>query len=162
MTHKELVKIAERWLLTAKGCAFSFAEFEFGTANGEWPDAFGFRSTLDTVLVECKATRADFLSDKKKRFRRNPHMGMGKYRFYMCPKGLIQPDELPKGWGLVWVNDNGKAIQKVGPKGTNWDRQPEFHNERCQISEMTMMYSALRRFQVNGVFHKVYEVPERE
>lgn len=125
---------------------------------GEIPDAIGFRSG-ETILIECKVNRADFLSDKKKRFRANPWMGMGKFRFYMCPKNLISVDELPDGWGLIYVNDKGKARQVHGPKGNIWCNQPQFQHERCERSEMSMMYSALRRLNLRGVLPMIYDSP---
>jgi len=38
-----------------------------------------------------------------------PHLGM--YRYYVCPSGLIKPEEIPDGWGLYWVK-NGRYYQK--------------------------------------------------
>ena len=114
--HERLVSIAHAWLLNTKGCSFAFAELV--TYASETPDAIGWRgSSSVTLLVECKATRADFLSDRKKVFRRDPARGMGSYRFYMCPEGLISVAELPDRWGLIYAKANGRARQVVGPKG---------------------------------------------
>ncbi|KKK54365.1 hypothetical protein LCGC14_3085490, partial [marine sediment metagenome] len=65
----------------------------------EIPDALGFASRKST-LIECKASRSDFLSDKKKSFRQKPDEGMGCLRYYLTPPGLVDPDELPENWGL--------------------------------------------------------------
>lgn len=37
-----------------------------------------------------------------------PHLG--RSRFYVCPKELIQPDEIINGWGLYWFT--GKQFKK--------------------------------------------------
>jgi len=54
-------------------------------------------------VVECKVSRADFLKDRDK-----PHRaagcGMGRFRYYLCPEGLISPDEILPGWGLVFTS----------------------------------------------------------
>ena len=69
MTHDKLVTIAKRWLLNTKGCGFAFQELCAFTPNVETPDAIGWRNGI-TILVECKISRADFLSDKNKLFRK--------------------------------------------------------------------------------------------
>lgn len=35
-----------------------------------------------------------------------PHLGL--YRYYVCPKGLINADEVPNNWGLYWYDENFK------------------------------------------------------
>ena len=161
MTHADLVKKAERWLLNTKRCAFVFTELV--TIASEIPDAIGFRDMGVSMLVECKATRADFLSDYKKYHRREPQAGMGAYRFYMCPSGLIKPDELPDKWGLVYVNDKGRCRQIVGPKSNVYSIGASTHNaqyrfnERSTRGETIMMMSALRRLHLRGVLPQIYE-----
>ena len=86
------------------------------------------------------------LSDKKKIFRREPEFGMGCYRLYLCPPEIIKEENLPDGWGLLWIN--GKKIRRmVGPKGNyftnNGNLQPFY--KRSQSSEISMLVSALRR-----------------
>jgi hypothetical protein len=160
-THSELCKIAEKWLLKAKGCGFALVELCALGENGETPDAIGWRNGY-SILVECKTSRADFHSDKKKPFRKMPVLGMGTYRFYMCPAGVIQPADLPEGWGLVWVSETGKAIQKVGPKGNCWygkNAEPFKFSEKCMKSEQAMMTSALRRLHLRGVLPLIYDSP---
>lgn len=113
ITHNDLVKIAERWLIGTRKCGAVITEMV--TLGMETPDAIGFRDGSST-LIECKASRSDFLADAKKPFRRNPRIGMGTYRFYLCPAGIITFQDLPEKWGLIWVNEKGKAKMQVGPK----------------------------------------------
>lgn len=157
MTHQELVKIAERWLLGTKKCSFAFTELVC-LATSEIPDAIGFQGG-ESFLVECKVSRADFLSDAKKLFRRNPWMGMGVFRYYLCPAGIIQPTDLPEKWGLIWVNEKGKPRQIVGPKGNVWSTQQDFRHERNMQAEMGLMASALRRLHLRGVLPMIYLGP---
>ncbi|WP_052465123.1 hypothetical protein [Geoalkalibacter subterraneus] len=159
MTHAELIQIAERWLLGSKGCSFAFTELKAITHSGEIPDAIGWKSDY-TILVECKATRADFLSDKNKKFRKNPHLGMGTFRFYLCPQGVIEPQDLPEKWGLVIVGKKGKPRQVVGPNGNCWSRNSAFcHQQKNLRSETQMMASALRRLHLRGVLPLIYDNP---
>lgn len=144
MTHNELCARAVKWLKGSKGCSVSISEMMACTPWGEIPDAIGFRSNY-SVLVECKTSRADFLTDKKKLFRERPNRGMGTYRFYMCPPGLIQIDDLPEKWGLLYVH--AKRIQHVhGPLKSNIDyHDGEWEFNRHSKSEIALLVSALRR-----------------
>jgi hypothetical protein len=153
VTHAELVKIAERWLLGTRKCAFAFTELAC-IATSEIPDAIGFRGD-GTILVECKTSRADFLSDKKKYFRRRPEEGVGVYRFFMAPEGIIKPEDLPKGWGLVTVNEKKKPRQIVGARWNCCLKDTEFRNEHNLRAEHGMMMSALRRLHIHNVLHLV-------
>jgi len=152
LTHSVLVKIAEKWLL--KRCGFVFSELV--TLAMETPDSIGFRSG-SSILIECKANKADFFSDKKKIFRQNPWMGVGAFRYYMCPKHLIKQHELPEKWGLIEINEQGAARKKVGPTGNIWNGNSEWYFERNIENEVALMYSALRRLHLHGVIPLIYE-----
>ncbi len=154
MTHGELVKIAERWLLGKVKCSFAFTELAC-IATSEIPDAIGFKEN-QSILVECKATRSDFLADSKKYFRRRPEMGMGSYRFFMCPEGIVRPEDLPEKWGLVWVNEKGKTRIIAGPIGNIWSHS-DFWQERNLSAELGLMTSALRRLNNHGVIPLIYQ-----
>lgn len=159
-THDTLVKIAHRWL--AQRCGFVFAELCACTSNGEIPDAIGFRSGGISLLIECKATRSDFLSDKSKRFRRDPSRGMGNFRWYLAPSGVIEREELPQGWGLIQVGKNGQARQVLGPSGNSFgSNNPFFHRKKSKMSENDLMYSALRRLYIRDLVQHIYERPPR-
>lgn len=43
--------------------------------------------------------------------KQSPHLG--NYRYFVCEHGLINPDELPEGWGLYWFK-GGKFYEKKG------------------------------------------------
>lgn len=121
MTHSELCEIAKKWLLRPNsqgghGCHFALSECRSGW-DGEMPDSIGFRAATretESVVVEVKVSRSDFLADAKKPHRADGE-GMGLYRYFMCPDGLIQPDEVPERWGLLWVSAGGRITAKRGP-----------------------------------------------
>ncbi len=130
MTHAELVEKAGAWL-RRQGCAVVVTELVSGP---ETADALGWRGTLST-LIECKATRADFLRDRKKFFRQHQEQGMGHERYYLAPRGLIEPDELPTRWGLLVVGDTGKVRKAVTSAV-----QPS-----CERHEISILLSCIRR-----------------
>jgi len=145
MTHADLIARAERWLLKTKGCGFVLTEL--ASYAGEIPDAIGWQHT-HSHLVECKVTRADFLSDAKKRFRHYPEQGMGNYRWYMCPPDVIREADLPFRWGLTWVF----------PKSIKIVRKPVgFFGQRVAANERYLFYSALRRVHLRGDLKKIFE-----
>ena len=117
-THKELVEIGYRWLKRPKprNCipcysSCTIALKEVSNILKEEPDIIGFKYWL-SILIECKATREDFLSDKTKSFRKNPKEGIGQYRFYLINEGVAKPDELPDKWGMLCASDNNIKILK--------------------------------------------------
>jgi hypothetical protein len=105
--HSRLCKKALSWLNNTIKCQIAVSELSYGR---EIPDALGWRWDT-TVLVECKATRADFLRDKKKEFRNQAGKGLGDYRFYLCPTGIITPDDLPPKWGLLYLQ--GNSVKRI-------------------------------------------------
>ena len=121
------------------------------SAAMETPDVIGWHGGFST-LIECKATRADFLSDKKKWFRRHPENGVGFYRYYMAPDGVITVDELPDRWGLIVVKGDGKTrVLHASERFCEW-------NQRAEID---LLLSLVRRLKVdpgNHVMIRVYTI----
>lgn len=119
--HKSLCETAVKWLKRAPsaggpGCSVAVSECKSGF-DGEIPDAIGFRRTGyeptdGSVLVEVKTSRSDFLADARKPHRSSG--GVGSWRYYLAPHGLIDPDELPTGWGLLQVNQRGHIKALAG------------------------------------------------
>lgn len=114
MTHSNLCDIAVKWLKKPNskggaGCHIAVSEMAGGW-SGEIPDAIGFRAAGwddGSTVVEVKVSRSDFLADRNKPHRNGERLGMGKWRFYLCPEGLISPEEVPEKWGLVYVTKRG-------------------------------------------------------
>lgn len=102
MTHAECVGYAAKYL--SKRCSVVLPEFF--CHNAELPDVIGF-SPRHSAVIECKVSRGDFIADKKKPFRINPEKGMGDRRYYCCPKDMIKIEELPIGWGLLYIYPSG-------------------------------------------------------
>jgi hypothetical protein len=115
MTHAALVDLAVKWLRSCYGCGIILSEQS--CASGEQPDVIGWKKKCRSVVVECKVSRADFLADQEKPFRRHPAIAMGAERFYMAPAGLLRPEELPPGWGLLQVrNREVKVAVRCNPR----------------------------------------------
>ena len=128
MEHDELCDLACKWIRATKTCFF--VDKEIHAPTGQVPDALGINFG-HSIMVECKTSRSDFFADRKKK---NHGSTTGKYRFYLCPKGVIKPDDLEDGYGLLWAN--GKTVKDVMPivgaehymkEGWGLDRRPKLH-----------------------------------
>jgi hypothetical protein len=137
MTHETLVRRAVAWL-RSYGCGVVLSEQ--CCASGETPDAIGWKRGCHSVVVECKVSRSDFLIDREKPFRRQPVSGMGCERFYLTPAGLLHPQELPTGWGLLEVR--GRAIEIIAASSKKLRRATGFRYE------MNLLLASLRRVEV--------------
>lgn len=154
ITHKELVQIAYKWLLNRQPtCGVAFRELV--SVNREIPDAIGFTSWT-SILVECKVSRADFLKDKKKAHRLTGK-GMGRHRYYMCPAGLIKKEEVPEGWGLLYVTEKRRVMVHHCPYSKTAESNI-LHGgfERDLHAENQLMYTALRRLHIRNRIEEIY------
>jgi len=113
---------------------------EQACASGETPDAIGWKKACHSVIVECKASRADFLADSAKPWRQHPETGVGAERYYLAPSGLISADELPAGWGLLEAH--GREVQTVRRSAKNLRSAVGFQHE------MNLLLASLRRVEV--------------
>lgn len=145
LLHAELCARAVRWLRKSAGCGVALSEMV--SVAGEIPDAIGWRSGF-SVLIEAKTSRADFFADRKKIWRRDPEAGMGDWRFFITPAGLLLPAEIPDGWGLLEVD--GKCVLRTHrvPKGNCWPAPPNIGNKRA---ETILLCSAMRRLTEDSI-----------
>lgn len=134
MRHSTLVAMGVRWL----GRQCSVVLYEFATEAEENPDVIGWAHGAGSVLIECKLSRSDFLRDATKTARRNPRAGMGHRRYYLCPRDLIEVQDLPPKWGLLWAT-KGQVTVKHEACG---------HPERNLTAEVRFLSSMLRRAQI--------------
>lgn len=138
--HAQLVSAAVDWLRHKYRCGVVLSEQY--CATGEVPDAIAWKAMCRSVVVECKASRADFLTDAKKPFRTNPEEGLGCERFYLAPPGMIAPDELPKDWGLL---EYSRKQVRVVVKAS---RRKSLRTDIGLMKEMNLLLASLRRVEV--------------
>lgn len=150
ITHEAMVLRAEKWL-TSKNCKVVIRD-PFRARPEEQPDAIGWRDGV-SILIEVKVSRPDFHADKRKSFRQNPAYGMGDWRFYMSPPGVIRIEELPVGWGLLYATEKTLSEIHGVPPNTRWG-QPPFMGEKR--NETMLLVSALRRLSIRGYLPEIY------
>lgn len=157
LTHRECVLAASNYISKR----FNVVLPEFYCWNSELCDVIGFKGNGSlSVVVECKVSRSDFFNDAKKPFRIKPEKGMGDYRYYCCPKDLIRPEELPIGWGLMYVYPNGKVrtikrsfLEPDDP--TNCQVMGRFPKDKD--AEFHLLYYYARRANYAGVHKTILE-----
>jgi hypothetical protein len=129
--HAKLVTIGRAWL--ERRCAVVISEM---ASQREEADGIGW-SSRGSILIECKASRTDFLVDAQKHFRRHPEFGMGSLRYFLAPTGLLKPDELPERWGLLEYTEGHAFPRKV--------KQAIAFPAHNLSAENKLLISALRR-----------------
>jgi len=89
----------------------------FQIANGyvyNWESDYW---TLDTNGMareyEIKVSRQDFNKDAAKMKHLDMPAGQGpNYFYYVCPANLIKPEEVSKGYGLIYYSERGLELIK--------------------------------------------------
>lgn len=178
MTHAQLVERARGWL-QRQGCQVVLCEFTLDE-YGEIPDAFGLNFEIGfdwsggrrdellsirarSILIECKASRADFLRDARKPHRQltdalktpaasgrqqTPVPGvppLGDQRYYLTPRGLLDQAEIPGGWGLLEAT--ARQIRKVvDAPGCLHGRTDIARRDQREIA---MIFRACHRYQLD-------------
>ncbi len=131
--HRQLCEIGVKFLKRSAaknghGCHFAVIE---PAVYGENPDVFGVRHgtiskrrigdtiytyghDVGTVVLEAKTSRSDFLNDMNKKHRAEENLGLGRWRYYICPENIIKIEDLPPKWGLIWVTKGGQIKVMAG------------------------------------------------
>lgn len=117
---------------------YKYVAVELCTWDTESADVWGMANFCDTAIIEVKVSHSDFINDKKKWHRgeqaQNLGMQAGRFRWYLCPEGVIKKEELPEKWGLLYW-DGKKIYPVVAPKVF----------ENTHHADMLILSSILRR-----------------
>jgi uncharacterized Zn finger protein (UPF0148 family) len=121
-THEALCERAKSWLYGQVQCHLAIINPPSG--GKERPDVIGWRFS-ESWLIECKTNRRDFFREEEKSSRSDLSLGAGKFRYYLVPDNLVSVDEVPSGWGLLFVNGGIIVIAKeaVPVDGRNKDSE---------------------------------------
>lgn len=167
-THQQLCDLAVVWLKRpigrdGPGCTVAVSEVR-AIWNGQIPDALGLRPVYTdeaSVLVEVKVSLADFRADRLK-----PHhadgQGMGTYRYFFAPEGVIPVDELPARWGLVEVTPQGRIAVRCGHVLCKRSDQSVWRHARAVENEWVLLSRVLERVGDVEVLHKELKRVNRE
>jgi len=167
LTHSDVINYASKWVKRKFPLVFK----EWAWSGQEQPDIFAVNYS-NSCIVEAKVSRSDYRADFKKPFRKDISLGMGDFRFYACPEGLITLDDfteqMKSNWGLLYINEKGKVkcIHNPfceHPDGNIWHNQ----NIKCKKAEYGIMYSIMRKFteinkQQESIINKLHDLEQQE
>lgn len=141
--HYELCCKAATWIRQPKNrepwkTQYILSAVEIICVGAENPDVYATTGEV-SAIIEVKTSHADFLADQKKYTRTHTEWAMGDFRYYLCPEGIIKPEELPQNWGLLYYRD-GK-IQKI----VQAQIQP-----CCRLCDLFVVTSIMRREGLTG------------
>lgn len=108
MTHAELVQRAAAWLRGSMRCEVVVTE-QPRVMLREVPDAIGF-TVRHCHVVECKTSISDLYAESRKSHARHKE-SMGDFRWIMAPPGVVRPDQVPEGHGLL--EPRGSIVRRV-------------------------------------------------
>lgn len=150
-SHATLIGMAAQWM---KSRGLPVVATDVVSSCCETPDAIGFGAYGGCVLCEAKATRSDFMADRKKIFRRNAGRGLGTARYYVVPPGLIRDGDDLFGFGILEARGSKLAIV----------RECVIFHEHNTRGEMSILVSLLRRIGSTcptgmAVKHYTYDNP---
>ena len=119
---------------------YDYVAVELCVYGAENTDVWGYSCGSHTsAVIEVKTSHSDFLADQKKWWRskeaENGGFQAGQRRWYLCPEGVIKPEELPEGWGLLYWD--GKKVNHVV--------NPVMTDRKTSRADMIMLASILRR-----------------
>lgn len=114
MTEKEIILRLTHWVDDRK-YPFQLANaFIYGWESDYW----AMTPCGETREFEIKISRSDYFNDAKKEKHQS---GKGaNYFYYVCPSGLIAPDEVDQKYGLIYVGQYLQLVKK--PRRLNDNR----------------------------------------
>lgn len=147
--HYELCLLGAKWLRSRKNCEhyetpWKYVAVELCVYGCENPDIWAFNG-WSTIVVEVKTSRSDFFNDVKKWWRQPGYEECigGNFRYYLTPQGLLKPEELPEGVGLLEY-DGKKIVRTI----------PATRHSVSNHTDMIILASILRREQFKeGIYN---------
>ncbi len=96
------------------------------------PDVFSILPSLqlknaNPCVHEIKVSRADFLCDLAKPEKRDAYSAMAEAVYYVAPEDMIDPSEIPLGFGLVVERKDGEFVLAKRPKKKKVELQPQHY-----------------------------------
>lgn len=112
--HYKLCCLGAKWMQKQVYGSYKYIAVELVCIGAENPDVWGTNG-YNSMLIEVKTSRADFLKDKKKfaRQEQNSKYATGNFRYYLAPDGIIDISEVPDDWGLITYNTETEELNTV-------------------------------------------------
>lgn len=119
-THQELKELALYWL---KGKVTDLVSNEvklYVRRKKLIADAVGINLKKKEIrIIEVKVSKADLKRDVLLYDDRFAYNKIGHYAYIMSPIGVLDPEDIPTGYGHLEVHENGEIIVVKNPKKNN-------------------------------------------
>lgn len=150
--HYELCCKAATWIRQPRNREkwhnqYQLSVVELVCTGKELTDVYATNGEI-SCIIEAKTSHQDFEVDGAKYTRLRPDEGLGDFRYYLCPEGLIKENELPPYWGLLYYKD-GKIVKVKSAIQQSCDKR----------AELFVMLSIMRR---EGLLGKTYNYRKEE
>lgn len=126
-------------------------EVALRTGGGQRMDAFALNcwpsESYISIAFEVKVSRTDYLREVRRPDKRKAAMLLSNYFMFVCPEGLLRPDEMPVDCGLMHVKSGG--VVRVVKQAPHRDRLPASW-ALLAVLLRTMQNRAEWRGNVNG------------
>lgn len=112
--HKKLKDIGMIWLRTR---CIDLVSKEVKYKNmRSIADVVGINYKRKEVrIIECKASREDYFRDKKLMDLTQSYYMHCQYFYILCPENILNINDVPKEYGLLWLMPNNEIIVKRNP-----------------------------------------------
>lgn len=127
------------------------------------------------MVFEVKVSRSDFKAELKKPWKRMDAVKLADEFYFVAPKNMLKPDEIPHDSGLFEVAEDGTVRKRVSPPKPPWNAKrsnmlprgimaaimrkmdPEHARQRCRqehLREITDLKHQLdnRNYQLKQLF----------
>lgn len=96
------------------------------------PDVYSILPSLNLkganpCVHEVKVSRADFLGDLAKPEKREAYAAMSEAVYYVAPEGIIDPVEMPQGYGLLVERKESEFVLLKRPRKRKVELQPQHY-----------------------------------
>lgn len=102
----------------------SLGRFVDGVAFNVWPSKGHI-----IIAFEIKVSRSDFRAELKDPSKRAAAVKMADEFYFVVPKGLVEPGEVPHECGLMEVSDDGSTRIRLKPPKPAWNFQGKYPKE---------------------------------
>ena len=145
--HKKLKALGMKWL-KEKCVDIATREVKYKNMRSV-ADVVGINLKRKEVrILEAKATRADYMRDKKLMDLDKSYYKHCNYFYIICPKDVLQLDDVPKEYGLLWVDLDTLEIEIK--------RNPRKYTGRLKTLFNTSLKNCVKTITNDLLFHYVY------
>ena len=145
--HKKLKAVGMKWL-KEKCVDIAAREVKYKNMRSV-ADVVGINLKRKEVrILEAKATRADYIRDKKLMDLDKSYYKHCNYFYIICPKDVLQLDDVPKEYGLLWVDLDTLEIEIK--------RNPRKYTGRLKTLFNTSLKNCVKTITNDLLFHYVY------